>query len=129
MATFNFRVSGLEVQYPENSRVVSFGGGYEFASRPKGPPQIQYRLMLSGFGWFTENDEGLIPTPARYAQQNLFGLQNFYETHELWKTFTLPTDHWGDLTVRFSSPLKIPPVPKGNRGIVPDFDVTVKLQP
>lgn len=128
METFNFWVSGFEDTYPENSRKVSFGGGYEFASRPKGPPQIQIRVFLRGYQWFV-NPDGTLNTVDDNDGRNVYKLMEFYENHELFEKFIYPHPVRGNVVVRFREPLKIPAVPLDGLGVLPDFSVVFLSQP
>jgi hypothetical protein len=123
----------LEVEYPESAR-VKFGGGYEFATRPRGPDQTVYTLHFEGMRFFFEQ-VGYPPLGTRtildlnkYPAINMGLLERFYQEHRLFEPFYYPHPAEGNLVVRFRDPLHYK-LKKNGRGEVEPFSVKLILQP
>lgn len=134
MQTFEFPFHTLEVEYPESSAKVRYGRGYEFASRPRGPDQITYKLHFRGMWFFTELD-GFPPLGAttrldyhKHPQINMALLEKFYQEHRLYEPFWYPHPSEGLIRVRFKEPLKYK-VAEDGRGMVEEFTITLISQP
>ncbi|WP_454287264.1 hypothetical protein [Rhizobium arsenicireducens] len=125
METFNFPYFSWSVRYPDSSAKVSFGRGYEFASKPKGPDQVTYTLAFKTMMFFTT--AGVVSTTIN-PEFNIARLEAFYKTHRLYEKFILPLPAHGDLTVRFAKPLEYKLTP-GGQGTVDAFTLEMLLQP
>lgn len=125
-ATFNFPYHTLGVKYPESGARVSFGRGYQFASKPKGPDQLQYTLDFPAM-FFFENPLGTFDLVTR-PEINMQVLVNFYEAHRLYEPFYYPHPVLGNVTVRFDEPLEYKVVPNG-WGRVEPFSIKLITQP
>lgn len=126
MATYDFPYYTLETIYPESSALLRYGRGYEFASAPRGPDQIGYRLHYAGFKAFL-NADGSWNVEAK-KKHNIRVLELFYQTHRLWKTFTFPHPAEGDKTVRFGAPLSWKLLENGG-GVTEPITIELRLQP
>lgn len=103
MVTFDFPYYILSDEYPESSKTVSFGGGYTFASAPRGPDQLIFNLDFQAlFHWYTT--AGVVSRTIQ-PSLNAFRLQDFYEVHRQYEPFTFVHPTRGSQTVRFHKPL------------------------
>lgn len=127
MQTYTFDKYVLETEYPESGARVRFGRGYEFASRPRGPDQVEYVLHYEAmFFYFLTNSTTLDLT--KNTTINMALMEQFYQNHKLYEPFVFPHPSKGNLTVRFREPLKFKVV-KGGRGQVEPFSVRLIQQP
>jgi hypothetical protein len=127
MQTFDFPYHTFEMEYPESSPKITFGGGYEFVSKPKAPDQLTITLHFQGMKYYMKVD-GSGPSKTRNAQINIYALEDFYKTHRLYEKFIYPHPAEGNLTVRFKSPLKFKQQ-LGGLGTIEPFTVTLITQP
>lgn len=127
LARFDFPYHTTEDRYPENSVIVQFGKSWEFASKPKGPPQVQFRLEFKHMWWFLDGNENVLTDVN--TQINIATLRQFYEAHELYEKFIYPHPARGDVTVRFAQPLVVPKSIENGNGATDPFEVVLKLQP
>lgn len=126
LQTFDFPFHSIEVEYPESSKKITFGGGYEFASRPRGPDQVIYKLHFEAMSFFT-NGAGVADRLIN-PQINILTLEDFYKAHRMYEKFIYPHPAEGNLTVRFKSPLKYKQQPLG-LGVIEAFSVELITQP
>ncbi len=105
MDTFDFPYHTIGDEYPESSTLVRFGRGYQFASKPNGPDQIIFHLVLSPLFWWLDADNNVDWTAN--PRGNAGTLQKFYETQRLYNKFYYPHPTRGTVVVRFHKP--IPP--------------------
>lgn len=126
MELFNFPYHTTLVETVENSSVLELDRGFTFASQPAGPfiktltltmPTMKYYLAPDGTASKTIN-----PTT------NILALYEFYLEHGMWRTFTYPSPIFGNLEMKFVSPITLPPV-VGNLGAVSNVTVVMKEQP
>lgn len=126
MDTFDFPYHVLSVEYPQSSVKLNFGQGYEFASKPKGPDQLDlildFQLMM-----FYEDIPGEIDLTTN-PRINMGLLEKFYQEKRLFQKFIYPHQFWGDVVVRFKDPLKYK-VKLGGMGSVEPFSVRLTTQP
>ena len=126
MDTFDFPYHTLGVKYPDSSVKLTFGKGYEFASKPKGPDQVTYTLDFEAMAFF-EDPPGTLDL-AEQPLVNMAVLEQFYNDHKLYEPFIYPHPTLGDLTVRFDEPLSYK-ILKGGRGLTEPFTITLITQP
>lgn len=126
MEVFNFPFHVPKKKFPENSAIVNFGRGYQFASEPKGPPQIIYTLSFRTMVWFT-TPFGTINTNLN-PRLNMSQLEEFYSKHQMFKKFIYPSLTDGDVVVRFNKPLEWR-LAEGGLGTVDPFEVELISQP
>lgn len=126
METLPFMFHTLEVEYPESSIAVSFGGGYEFTSAPKAPDQTEYTLNYEAM-FFFQNTNGTLNKTLQ-PNVNMALLEDFYNRHKMYKKFIYPHPALGNLVVRFSQPLRYK-IAKNGKGRVESFSLKIKLQP
>ncbi|MES0134513.1 hypothetical protein NKJ88_06055 [Mesorhizobium sp. M0016] len=126
MDTFNFPMHTLAAKYPESSAKMTFGRGYEFASKPKGPDQLTYTLAFKGM-WFFLNSNGTLDLATR-PTLNMAVLENFYVAHRLYEKFIYPHPALGNVTVRFDVPLDYK-IMEGGNGLVEPFTIQLLTQP
>lgn len=124
--TYNFPYYILEDKYPDSSAKISFGGGYEFASKPRAPDQITFMLHYETMV-FIESAPGTLNLGSN-PTLNMGVLRAFYESHRLYEPFIFPHPILGNVTVRFNKPLSYK-LRKGGRGSVEPFDIELLLQP
>lgn len=125
--TFDYPYHSVEDRYPENSKTVQFGNSWEFASKPSGPPQIQFRLQFEGMFWIFDSNNEVDRTTD--PQINMAHLVDFYEAHQLYEKFTYPHPVRGDVTVRFAQPLIVPRTRLDSGGFTDPFEVVLRMQP
>lgn len=105
---------------------MTFGRGYEFASKPKGPDQLTYTLAFRGMFFFLTPEGAFDLTPRPTI--NMAVLEAFYQRHRLYEKFLYPHPALGDLTVRFDTPLEYKIAENGN-GTVEPFSIVLLTQP
>lgn len=128
METFDFPFHGTpQVTYPPRAQPVSFGGGYEFTTKPEGPPQRVFTLSFTGMQYFVDGSDNVDESVS--PQRNMHAMDLFYQEHETWKRFIYPHPVYGNLTVRFQKPLEVPKGIKQGNGVVEDFTVTLIEMP
>lgn len=127
METFEFPYHLMEVKYPDSSVTVSFGGGYDFTSKPKAPDQVEYTLNFKGM-WFFTDITGRALDLTREPELNMGLLEAFYQRHRLYGKFWYPHQTQGLIRVRFAEPLGYKIVENG-KGQVEPFSVRLILQP
>jgi hypothetical protein len=127
METFAFPYHLLEVKYPDSSATVSFGGGYDFTSKPRAPDQVEYTANFKAMWFFTDiTGEALDLTIQQ--EVNMGVLEAFYNRHKMWNKFWYPHPTQGLLKVRFNEPLNYKIVENG-KGRVEPFSLRMILQP
>lgn len=126
METFAFPLHTFATKYPESSATVTFGRGYSFASRPRGPDQKTYTLSFAGM-WFYETAPGVVDTTSN-PTINMAILDAFYQAHRLYEPFIYPHPAEGDVVVRFAKPLAYKQKPNG-KGQVEPFEIELILLP
>lgn len=126
METFDFPLHTLSAKYPESSAKMTFGRGYEFASKPKGPDQVTYTLAFRGMFFFL-NPDGSFDTTTR-PTINMAALEAFYVRHRLYEKFIYPHPALGDLVVRFDNPIEYK-IQENGRGAVEPFTISLLTQP
>lgn len=126
METFNFPKHTLSVKYPESSAKMTFGKGYEFATKPKGPDQVSYTLAFRGMFFFLNGDGTFDATSQPTI--NMATLEQFYTRHRLYEKFIYPHPALGNLVMRFDTPLEYKIQENGN-GAVEPFTLTLLTQP
>jgi len=97
-------------------------GGWQFSSRPTTPYQRKIKLTLYGLRWYLDSTTGRYDYTTN-AKFNARALERFYEAHETWSPFTLPHQHFGDMTVRFASPLTVPAAIANSGGFIAPVEV------
>lgn len=126
METFDFPYFTWTTKYPESGAKVKFGRGYEFASKPKGPDQVNYVFHFKTMKAF-EGVDGLLD-PAPHPEINIGRLEAFYIEHRLYEKFILPVPGKGNLIVRFSKPLEYK-IAENGQGTVDPFTLEFTTQP
>lgn len=97
-------------------------GGWQFSARPTTPYQRKVKLTLHGLRWYLKED-GTYDFDTN-AQFNARALERFYEAHETWLPFTLKHQHFGDMTVRFATPVTVPAGEMNSGGFIKPIEVT-----
>ncbi|ESY35771.1 hypothetical protein NKK48_01575 [Mesorhizobium sp. C386A] len=127
MQTFDFPFHLVEDTYPSSSTVIQFGGGYQFATKPRGPDQIGFKLSFKAM-WFYERAPGVVD-PDLNPQLNMKRMIDFYEAHRLYEPFYYPHPIRGLLVVRFSKPLQVPKGVERGNGQTEQLNIELILQP
>lgn len=127
MATFDFPFHTLAEEFPDSGYGLKFGKSYEFRAAPDAPDQITYTLSMTGMRYYT-NENGTFNRTIN-PQTNILTLWDFYVTHKMHLPFVYPHPVDGNLNVRFKAPLKRPTAIRGGKGIIPDFEIQLELQP
>lgn len=126
MDTFDFYHT-VRTVYPDNSARVTFGGAYEFVSRPNSPDQRIFVLNFSSMKFFFNGDDTL--NAAVNTKFNYKTFRNFYEAHRLWDKFIYPHPEFGNIVVRFHKPLEDPEWFEGGNGASKSFQIELIEQP
>ena len=105
---------------------MSFGRGYEFAAKPKGPDQVTYILHFKTMKFF-EASPGVASLTIR-PQINIAVLEAFYNRVKMYEKFLLPIPGKGNIVVRFSKPLDYK-LTEAGLGTVDAFQLEFKSQP
>lgn len=126
MQIFDFPYHRVSDEYPESSTTMKFGGGYEFATKPRGPDQMIFKLAFQGM-WFYEAN-GAVDI-ATNPQINMRRLEMFYEEHRLYEKFEYPHPRRGMRVCRFKKPLITPDGIPGANGLVQSFTIELISQP
>lgn len=107
--------------YPETNSQIEMGNGYVFASRPSAPPKRMFTLTFPLMKYYVDGAGNIDKT--QNPQLNMAVLDDFYKTHETWKSFTYDHPVYGVLQVRFKKPLEIPEGVKGGSGAVNQLQI------
>lgn len=129
METFNFPYHRVSTDYPESSTRIQFGKGWEFASAPDAPDQRIFKLSFRGFKYYVNPSTGEIDTTTNANVNNLAALEAFYQAHRQHGKFIYPHPVYGNVVVRFRTPLRIPEGRPGGNGVVEDFTIELIEQP
>lgn len=121
MQTFNFPYHTVRTEYPESGNRVILGNSYLFTAPPSGPDMRRFVLSFPTMFYYLTSG-GAIDT-AKNPTYNMAVLEDFYQTHRLWKSFLYPHPVYGDREVKFYSPLKIPEGVKNGLGSLADFQI------
>jgi hypothetical protein len=106
----------------EGSPTTMSTGGWQFSARPTTPYQRRMKLTLHGLRWYVDAATGRYDYTTN-PTFNARALERFYEAHELWRPFTLPHQHFGDMTVRFAQALTVPAGEANSGGFIKPFEV------
>ena len=118
METFDFPFHTVSDEYPVSSTTIKLGGGYQFASKPRGPDQILFKLSFKAMWFGTLN-----------AQIDMQAMIDFYEAHRLYEPFEYEHPTRGLVVVRFSKPLVVPKGIEGGGGQTEPVSIELILQP
>lgn len=121
MQLFDFPYHKFRTEYPESGNRVQLGGNYVFTAPPNGPDLRRITLKFETMKYYLDIDGGidLSPTP----QINMAVLEAFYNFHKLHKSFIYPHPVYGNMEVKFFSPLKIPEGITNGGGALGDFEI------
>lgn len=125
--TFNFPFHVASISYPERGSPITLGGNWQYSSKPSSPPMRTFQLTFPVLQWI-KSSAGVL-TSSIDPEINLLRLEQFYNRHELYKDFIYPHELYGQLIVRFSQPLVIPPAVQDSFGTVKGLSVTFVEQP
>lgn len=122
--TFNFAPNGtVPIIIPPDPPSGMSLNGWFFSSKPVVPYQKKFKLTLHGMKWILQSS-GLFDTTTT-PTINARVLEQFYESNQLWDTFTWVHPHIGSLTCRFAEPVQIPAGEENAGGNIAPFDVTL----
>jgi len=96
-------------------------GGWQFSSRPTTPYQKKIKLTLHGLRWYLDGND--LYDALTNPKFNARALEIFYEQHETWSPFILKHQHFGDMTVRFASPVTVPAAEAMSGGFIKPVEV------
>jgi len=120
---FSFPNHRVGIRYLPNSTTIQMGGGYQFASKPTSPPQRIFSLNFDVMKWYVDRYGNL--DLITDAANNVGALDAFYQSVQLYSTFSYPHPMYGPIACKFSKPLDIPPVNPGGTGAI--LKVVVEL--
>lgn len=128
MQTYNFPNFLISDEYPASSTPVTYGGGWEFVSKPAAPDQITFVLSYPGM-WIYPNAARTGLDLTKNPTRNFGLLMKFYEDHRMYEKFSFPHPYRGTVTVRFKDPLVTPNGVAGGNGLLEPFQIKLRLQP
>lgn len=140
MKVFDFPYHTFRTEYPESGNRVQLGGNYIFTAPPNGPDLRRFTLSFETMKYFIiprlaagihldfVNNKYSIRAPdsidiETQPQINMGTLEAFYNEHKLHKSFIYPHPVYGNVEVKFMSPLKIPEGIKGGGGALESFQI------
>lgn len=121
MQTFDFPYHTFRTEYPESGNRVQLGGNYIFTAPPNGPDLRRITLKFETMFYYVTSSDAIDTT--KNPKLNMAVLEAFYNEHKLHKSFLYPHPVYGNMEVKFMSPLKIPEGIKGGNGALGDFEV------
>lgn len=127
MAKFEFPYHRVETDYPESGIQVEFGNNYVFNSKPDAPDMRTFTLSFPTMLYYLDS-QGQIDKSHK-PEMNMAALEDFYQQHRTWKSFTYPHPVYGDVTCRFKEPLRVPKPRKGGSGAVESFSIKLVESP
>lgn len=124
----NFMMHTVKTEYLPNGFSVNFGGGYSFDADGEYPPLKRFILTFKGYQYYLKTVNGIevIDEERNIDKNNMKALENFYLRHLLYKTFEYNSPVYGKVLVRFAEPLQIPEGIENGRGILNEFNITLK---
>lgn len=122
LQTFNFPYHTFRTEYPESGTRVQLGGSYIFTAPPDGPDLRRITLNFPVMFYYLQSDGVTIDTTTN-PTYNMAVLEAFYNTHKMYKSFTYPHPVYGNMTVKFFTPLRTPEGIPGGRGATKDFTI------
>lgn len=125
MQTFTFGPHTVRHDYPEGDS-VRFGKGYVFAAEPQLPLRRTFFLKFETMRWY-QNASGVYVTTTN-PSENVYALDAFYRDHTQFKRFIYAHPVYGNLTVRFSSPFRMPAGKQGGSGWTEAFELQITEQ-
>lgn len=127
MADFIWVYHQVSTKYPESGFTVSFGNSYDYAEGATSPDQRIFTLNFNTLRYFT-NPDGSVNASIN-PPLNMKALEDFYNSHQRWKTFSYNHPVHGLLNVRFNAPLEVPKGVIDGGGWLESITVTLKEQP
>ena len=121
MQRFNFPYHTFRTEYPESGNRVQLGGNYIFSAPPNGPDLRRITLKFETMKYYLDVNGAI--TNAPHPEINMAVLEAFYNAHKMHKSFIYPHPVYGDMEVKFMTPLKIPEGIKGGNGALQDFEI------
>jgi hypothetical protein len=121
MQTFDFPYHTFRTEYPESGNRVQLGGNYIFTAPPNGPDLRRFTLKFETMVYYVYPDGSI--DEMKNPSINMGKLEAFYNAHKLHRSFLYPHPVYGNLEVKFMSPLKIPEGIKGGNGALNDFEI------
>lgn len=122
MDTFSFPYHRFRTEYPESGNRVQLGNSYLFTAPPSGPDMRKFVLIFPAMFYYTQSDGVTIDHSAN-PSLNLALLEDFYNSHKLYKSFLYPHPVYGNKEVKFFSPLRIPEGKINGLGSVEDIQI------
>ena len=119
LQVFDFPFHLFDTEYPESGTRIQLGGNYVFTAPPTGPDLRKFNLSFKAMKYFVD-ENGEIDKTQR-PQINMAVLEDFYNAHKLHKSFLYPHPVYGNVRVKFYSPLRIPQGIEGGNGALKDF--------
>lgn len=128
---FDFPYHKVSTEYPESGTRVQLNGNYVFTAPPSGPDLRKFTLKFPTMVYYAkvlEEGEELEPGEnpmdiEKNRQYNMATLEDFYNRHKMYKSFKYPHPIYGELEVKFFSPLRVPQGMTNGGGAVEEFQV------
>lgn len=121
MQTFDFPYHKFRTEYPESGNRVQLGGNYIFTAPPNGPDLRRFTLSFETMKYYQEPNGSISLT--KNPKINMAVLEAFYNAHKLHKSFLYPHPVYGNIEVKFMSPLKIPNGIENGGGALESFEI------
>jgi len=126
-ALYDFPYCTVTVEYPESSLRVQFGNSWTFVAPPTAPDQRIFTLKYPTMYYYVDSGGAIDYT--KNPKMNFGVLEQFYQTHRLYKKFDYVHPVYGLIVVRFHQPLIVPEGMPGGTGALQSFEVKLVEQP
>lgn len=115
----------FETKYEESGTRIKFGNTWEFTAAPTAPPRKIFTLHYEGMRYYVSHydSSGDVFFSSEHPELNIGLLEQFYQEHEMWKSFDLQHPVYNSKVCRFNKPLHIPKGYTAGRGMVEPFSV------
>tara|TARA_X000001388_G_scaffold52616_5_gene38382 strand:+ start:21513 stop:21899 length:387 start_codon:yes stop_codon:yes gene_type:complete len=125
LEVFDFPYHKVSYSYRERSSRITLGNDWEYVTKPSTPVSRLFKLSFEAMKSF-ETPQTLSPMERRYSIDHL---DDFYQRHELWSEFLYNHHRFGNVVVRFDSPLQVPEGYTEGDGVSLPFIVTLREIP
>lgn len=118
MENFNWPYFTIRTMYPESTIRFRFGRSYQFAVPPSSPDQRIFTLRFPTLIYFETSPGSGVLDITTDPDLNLGRLEDFYNRHKLFQSFSFTHPAHGALVCKFNKPLEIPDGLIGGTGAV-----------
>lgn len=125
LENFDFPYHKVSHTYPERTARIKLGNDWDYVTKPTTPISRMFTLYFPVMKYF-ESPDTLNFLDRRYSADHL---DSFYQRHEMWSEFLYPHPKFGNMVVRFDSPLALPKGITSGEGAIEAFQVKLKEVP